>query len=1503
MDFSGCLDDESFGPTVRGCRGDFDFTIKFERIFFSLIPAPVFIALALARIVHLTRKPIIVSGRLLRVSKLVAISAYSVLQLALLVLSSTKSRRFGALFIPSDAVVLASALCMLLLSNLEHLRAPRPSIFFNAYLFITILLDVAQVRTLWLASTSSDELAFSRVFTCGVAVKALLIVLESQSKSKWIRLWDVKEHSPEETSGLYGLGAYFWLNRLFLTGYRKVLQLRDLFPLDRNIASEVLQAKYSCQIDVSQFRGRKHGLPKALVRALAVPLLFPIGPRIALGAFHFCQPFLIETLLVYLERPADQSSRNIGYGLIGASILIYVGIATSGAFYWYYQERVMYTARGLLASTIYRKTTEAKLAAGGDSAALTLMSADVERIISGCLNVHEFWANTVEVALACWLLSRQIGPAFVAPLIVVGGCIVCSTILGKLSGPRQKVWMEKIQKRIGLTSGIIGQMKHIKISGLAEPVEESIQAMRVDELSSGARFRTVLVIAAVVAHVPLCLSPVITFAFASRTLDVTTIFTSISYILLLANPLLTLFQSIPSLLAAFTCLNRIQAFLEEDSHIDFRELPGSYGLEYSTGEKAILHNPDLLRGAKVKIMGGSFGWQPEKMILRDIDLEIQSSRLTIIIGPVASGKSTLSKALLGEISVSQGRVLMASNASPKIGYCDQTPYLSNTTIRANVIGFSQFDQKRYDEVIEATMLRPDLAILAQGDLTNVGSNGISLSGGQKQRVSMARALYLDTDFYVFDDVMSGLDADTEEQVFNRVFSPTGLIRRRNATAVLCTHSVRHLPSADHIVALGQDGTIVEQGTFQELAANEKYVQSLGITKSEGSESGVSTVPVEDTPRRIEHPKPALAPPVGLSKAEEQARMTGDWAVYRHYFTRINGFILTAFFVFGVCWGFFVNFTTIWLKFWSEDVASLNASRSNAFYNGLYAVFQIGALASLFFLALISFTSMIKISGAKMHQEALRTIINAPLRFFTTTDTGVVINLFSQDMTLIDGQLPMALVNLALEGFSCLGMAAVIATASPYLAITYPFLAVALWGLQMFYLRTSRQIRLLDLEAKSPLYSHYIDTIKGIATFRAFGWVQEGIAQNNRLLDTSQRPAYLLAMIQRWLGFTLQMIVALLALAVVTLSTQLRSNTAFTGASLVTLMSFGENLSYIIRFYTMLETSIGAVSRLKAFTEKVKPESKDGEDVVPPREWPMKGAIQINGVSASYMNGDDNQDGTGTLALDNLRLDISPGEKVAICGRSGSGKSSLILLLLRLLDPLPTTSTASPSEPQRHPEKQTPTAHAGEITIDAHPLSTIHRPSLRNRLIALPQDPVFLPEGSTVRANLDPLGAISNSDNINNNDDDCRAALELVSLWPFVASRGGLDAPMSPDTLSQGQKQLFSLARAILRRRVRARERSASDSDNDNDGGVLLLDEVSSSVDLETDEAMQRIIRQEFAGYTIVMVSHRLGMVMGFDTVVVMDEGRIVETGRPGELVEREGSRFRELWLIGKKGRG
>lgn len=238
------------------------------------------------------------------------------------------------------------------------------------------------------------------------------------------------------------------------------------------------------------------------------------------------------------------------------------------------------------------------------------------------------------------------------------------------------------------------------------------------------------------------------------------------------------------------------------------------------------------------------------------------------------------------------------------------------------------------------------------------------------------------------------------------------------------------------------------------------------------------------------------------------------------------------------------------------------------------------------------------------------------------------------------------------------------------------------------------------------------------------------------------------------------------------------------------------------------------------------------------------------------------------------MTINPGEKVALCGRSGSGKSTVLLILLRLLDPLPGSS----------------------ITIDGVSLDRIDRSALRQRIIAVPQDAVFLPDGTSFRVNLDPFNVSTEA--------ECRAVLEAVGLWPFVEERGGLEAGMTAETLSQGQKQLFSLARAVLRRRVRTRQGEEEFGKAAESGGILLLDEVSSSVDQDTEREMQKVIAAEFSGYTIVMVSHRLEAVADYDRVVVMDKGELVETGRPAELVETEGSRFRELWMVGNaQGRG
>ncbi|PMD39274.1 P-loop containing nucleoside triphosphate hydrolase protein [Hyaloscypha variabilis F] len=1420
-----------------------------------------------------------VDGKWLWMLKVAAIIIYSSIRLSLLVHSADQDLS-NKLFISSNAVEFVSSIYIIVLSSLEHLRSPRPSILLNAYLFLAILFDIAQARTLWLASTSSYEVTYCRLFTTSVVARAVILFLESQHKSKWIQ-WDANKHSPEETSGVFGLGAYVWLNGMFLAGYKKVLVIDDLFHLDQNMLTESLEERLTHQVKRPNFSSKRFGLARALAKTLLIQLLLPIGPRIALIGFRFCQPFLINTLLDHLQVAPEQTSRNQGYGLIGATIFIYSGIAVSTAFYWYLHERTLCMFRGALAGCIYRKTTEIKLSAAGDSAALTLMSTDVEQIRKGLMNLHEFWANSIEAALAAWLLQRRLGAAVAAPLIVVFCCITCGAFANTFTGRRQKVWMSKIQKRVGLTASVVSNMKHLKISGLSRPVESLIQSMRVNELNTASRFRTVYVIVIVFGYVPWALCPVMTFAVTSRTLDVTTIFTSISYLLLLTDPLGYLFQNSPYLLGALACLNRIQAFLEKDPRIDLRISKSKRSTVSSNDEGPLLEYNEEKSRILMTITDGNFGWELNKFVLKNINLDIPESRLTMVVGPVACGKSSLCKALLGEMPVSQFQVCTINTglSSRRVGYCDETPYLSNTSIRENIIGISPFDTERYEEVIEATMLQHDFTNLVRGDQTKIGSNGITLSGGQKQRVSMARALYLDSDFFVFDDILSGLDANTEEHVFQRVFGPDGLLRRRNATSVLCTHTVRHLPSADHIVALGGDGTIVEQGTFDSLVANHEYIHSLGIKAVDLPVYADGSTPLEATPPTLNEAPTELVPSIALG---DRDRMMGDSTVYRYYLGSLGKTSITAFLVFGLGWGFFYNWGNIWLEFWSKDVSSSHPSRSNSFYVGLYAVFQLSYIGSLLFCFLICFRTMIRVSGSKLHQAALRTLINAPLRFFTSTDTGIITNLFSQDMSLIDHELPIALTNLVMDICNATGMAAVIASSSPFLAIAYPFMFILLYVIQKFYLRTSRQLRLLDLESKGPLYTHFLDTIKDVATFRAFGWVQNGIETNNKLLDTSQRPTYLLAMVQRWLLFTLQLLVAVLAIAVVTLATQLRSSTGLTGASLVTLMTFGDILNYIITWYTQIETSIGAVSRLKKFSEQVKSESKEDEVVVPTTEWPLEGGIQITDVSASYSNADQNGQETTdnerlkNLAIKNLSLTIRAGERVAICGRTGSGKSSTILLLLRLLDPLPTC--------------------AENITIDSLPLHKIDRTTLRERIIAIPQDAVFLPDGTSIMSNLDPFNVST--------EVECTSVLNVVGLTSLLEERGGLDQGLSPDTLSQGQRQLFSLARAILRRRIRAREYGASFGEKGKgrgQGGILLLDEITSGVDHETERMMMTVIETEFEGYTVVMVSHRLEMVMGFDRVLVMDRGSVVEDGAPGKLVEREGGRFRDLWLVGNRG--
>ncbi|KAJ5554453.1 hypothetical protein N7513_004412 [Penicillium frequentans] len=1393
-----------------------------------------FIALSVPRAIHLARKRRTVDGTTFQFVKLAAAGIYTAFQISLLIIGSVHPFELTKLSTAAGALSFVAALVIPTLSFLEHSRSPRPSILLSIFLSLTVLCDIVQVRSLWLLVHNTDGLNYVKLFTVAVVWKAVLVCLESVHCQSWLG-WDWKIHSPEEVNGLYGLGTFLWLTPLFMSGYKKVLNLSDLFPLDKSVSVEALKSSFAHNIDHTGFQGDKNGLTKALARTLAVPILLPVVPRIAMLGFTICQPFLIQTILDYLEEPSNSLTVNKGYGLIGATVLVYTGIPFSTALYWYLHERALFKTRACLASAIYRQTVRAHASNADDAAAVTLMSTDVERIRMGLMELHEFWANPIQVGIACWLLQRQLGTAFVAPLVIVFICIISSSTVIRFVGPSQTNWMKSIQKRVGHTANVIANMKHLRISGFTKPVEDTIQMLRVEELKAGSRFRSFLVGSVGIGFLPLLLGPVFTLALTSRELNL---------------------------------------FLEEEPRKDFRRLAGTYG----SSEKgdSVGNLPSV-----IEVKDAGFGWDKSSLTLKNIDFSL-SRGLTMVIGPVACGKSTLCKALLGETPIASGDTFIRTKF-PNIGFCDQVPFLPNERIKDTIIGFSDFDEKRYAAVIEATMLSRDLLLLPKGDQTKIGSGGISLSGGQKQRVALARALYLQCDLLILDDPLGGLDATTEERIFYNLFGPTGMLRQREAIVVLSTNATRHLPSADYIIALASDGTIVEKGRFCDLVTNEQYVHSLGFqVDAKGIFDPAAIIFRPENNAEEESPE---SPIVSNNECTDDTdnselnRAMGDLTVFAYYCKSIRSFWLISFVVFGILTGFLFNFPTIWLGYWSAD--SFNQSKS--FYAGIYGLFQCLALVSILSEAYIGLLIIIRDSGSRLHEAALRTVISAPLRFFSQTDTGIITNLFSQDMTLLDGELPQALINTSLEIWIVIGSAAVVASSSAYIAIAYPFLLSILYGVQRFYLRTSRQLRLLDLEAKSPLYTHFLDTVKGSMTLRAFGWTEDSILFNNVLLDTSQRPAYQLGMIQRCLSFVLDIVVAVIALLVVTLATQLRPSTGLTGASLVSIMSFGSTLAYLIQMYTLLETSIGAVSRIKSLSDRTAPEDLPGEDIQPPITWPERGIIRVKNISASYSGTESAENSEpSNLALRDLSFTIQAGQKVAICGRTGSGKSSTVLLLLRLLDPLSSCT--------------------GELSIDGISLMKIDRSTLRQCIIAVPQDPTFFPDRTTFRKNLDPFDTATH--------DECHSVLKTVGLWHLVSDRGGLEAGLTADMLSHGQKQLFNLARAVLRRRVRARQVDAEVGNAYMDastsavpalgGGVLILDEVNSSVDAETQKTMRHIIWSEFEGYTVIMVSHRLDIVMEFDKVLVMDRGRLVEEGSPMELIKEERSWFKDLWMAGKE---
>ncbi|KAE9373193.1 putative multidrug resistance protein [Stipitochalara longipes BDJ] len=1358
--------------------------------------------------------------------------------------------------LPFAIVGFLSSAATISLSYMEHKKSLKPSLLLNVYLLISVLFDIAHCRTLFLLR---DDTRIAAVFAGALGSKVILLFLEAKSKRSYLQV-TYRSLPTESTIGLFNLAFFWWLNETFFRGFRTLLSSGDLQEIDRDLKSEKLGQKLQRSWDARALPDGPHTLVRVVGRTFWRPLFLPVTARLCLIGFKFAQPFLITSLMDLLSEPSDSRAKDKGYGLVGGAAIVYLGLAISNGIYKHQLFRCITIFRGALISLIFNRIFTVQVGVYNESSALSLMGMDTESICLSIENTHETWAQLIEVILGSALLGRQLGWVCVWPLVVVAVSTVGSSIIAQVMPKHQKIWAAAVQIRIATTASCISSMKAVRMIGFSRTMTIIIQGLRIRELKFQASFRWLILWLNSIANIPKAFAPPVTFiAFAiqakargSDSLNLTQAFTSLALIVLVSGPAQGFLSAVPTVAASLGCFERVQEYLlsasREDARRSLTEARSATSSSYANSQSEISSIPlQILRrnlSAEMQQLAISMrnaDIRPSNTSIfshKNVNLDISKGSINIVVGPIGSGKTVLAKALLGEVPCEAGSILIAERS---MGYCSQVPWLLNSTIQENICGMlnqqAAIDETWYQTVVRACALEVDIRSFPEGDQTMIGTKGLTLSGGQKQRLALARCVYARRDIVVLDDVLSALDARTEQTVVDRLLGESGLFRQLGTTVLLVTHSVGHFRLADKIVVLGPQGSVARQGSFENLSSE---LENLDLVVHSGlaSEDEISQVQMENLHAVV---------PTQTTSSLDNARQTGDSSTYKYYASFIGWYKGLSLLLFILGYIFSLLFPQVWLMWWVEAGGSHITK-----YTVVYAAFGFLQLA-IQFLALWSVLVWIAPStAAKLHWVVLQTTMKARQSFFSETDIGVTLNRFSQDMTLVEQSLPQAAMTTLAMVFTVLGQLSLISLGSSYMAITIPFIFVVLYFLQFFYLRTSRQVRLLDLETKSPVYSHFLETLEGIATIRAFGWQERFKVISISRLDTSQTPYYLMFCIQRWLNLVLDLIVGVIAVLVIALAVSIRTSTTSSriGISLNNVLGLSMYLSMLINSWTEMETSLGAIARIKSFAAQTQPEEQPGETQIPPEDWPQRGEIEIRKIRARYKCVTLiifayflTASRTTSLALQNITMLIKPGQKIGICGRTGSGKSSLLSALLCLLD-----------------------IESGTITIDGIDLRTVRRDILRERLIAIPQDPFILT--GTVRLNLDPSSQHSSSSLI--------SALTKVHLWAVIENRGGLECELNEHPLSQGQQQLFSLARAMLRR-----------------SKILILDEATSNVDAETDALMQRVIRDEFAGYTIVTVAHRLDTIMDADRVAVLEGGRLVEFGEPQVLLGRD-SAFKRL---------
>lgn len=1250
--------------------------------------------------------------------------------------------------------------------------------------------------------------------------------------------------TPYAKAGIFSLFTFSWMGPLIALGHKKTLDLEDvpqLSPLDT--------VKGAFPIFNSKLETEGGGSNQVTTFMLVKGLVFTTRKEIALSAVYvlvytlasYVGPFLIDNLVQFLNGHRD--SKNEGYVLVSAFFIAKVFECLSQRHWFFTVQQAGYRARAALVAKVYNKglTISCQSKQGHTTGEIiNIMSVDAERIGDFGWYMHDPWMVIIQVGLALAILYRNVGLASIAALVATVLVMLANVPLGKLQEKFQDKLMKSKDARMKSTSEVLRNMRILKLQAWELKFLSRILDLRNTEAGW---LRKYLYTSAVTTFVfwgaPTFVS-VITFGACvvmRIPLESGKILSALATFRILQEPIYSLPDTISMIVQTKVSLDRIASFLSLDD------------LQADVVEKLPCSSSKMA----IEIIDGSFAWDGSSSTptLKDVNLSVSRGMRVAICGTVGSGKSSLLSCVLGEMPKISGIVRLAGTKA----YVAQSPWIQSGKIEENILFGKDMDIQLYNKVLEACSLKKDLEILSFGDQTVIGERGINLSGGQKQRIQIARALYQDADIYLFDDPFSAVDAHTGTHMFNECI--LGLLGSK--TVIYVTHQVEFLPAADIIVVM-KDGKIKQAGKYNDIlksgsdfmelvGAHEEALSAIDSWATSNAEGGSSdnakNVLQKQESQNNRNNKVDGSDDIRGQLVEEEEREKGrvGLTVYWKYITTAYGGLLVPFILLAQILFQALQIGSNYWMAWATPVSKDEASPVGS--STLILVYV--ALSILSSFCVFARASLLATAGYKTATTLFNTmhqcIFRAPMSFFDSTPSGRILNRASTDQSTVDLNMVSLVGQFAFAIIQLLGIIFVMSQVAWQVFIIFiPIIAICLW-LQKYYIASARELARLCGVCKAPVIQHFSETLSGSSTIRSFNQETRFQDTSMKLIDGYSRPKFHTAGAMEWLCIRLDVLsLVTFAFSLVFLISIPEGAIDPSVAGLA--ITYGLNLntlqSWVVWNFCTLENRIISVERILQYISIPSEPPLVIESNRPPSQWPTNGEVNIQDLQVRYAP-------HLPLVLRGLTCTFFGGKRTGIVGRTGSGKSTLIQTLFRIVDPA-----------------------GGQIMIDGIDISSIGLHDLRSKLSIIPQDPTMF-EG-TIRSNLDPLEEYK--------DEQIWEALDKCQLGDDVRRKEGkLDSKVSEngENWSVGQRQLVCLGRVLLKK-----------------SQVLVLDEATASVDTATDNLIQQTLKLHFTNSTVITIAHRITSVLDSDHVALLDHGLLKEYDTPGKLLEDKSSSFSKL---------